>query len=100
MLPFPIRKNTEIFTFVLPVKDYIFVDALKRQFGKMSDSKLTNCFQPNLLHRVCKADIPISTYIPDEDCEMTLIHPSSIKLPESCEISYKNHKNLLDSITF
>ena len=62
------------------------MDALKRQFGKISENKLTNCFQPNLLHRVCKADIPISTYIPDEDCEMTLIHPSSTKLPESCEI--------------
>jgi hypothetical protein len=37
MLPFPIRKNAQIFSFVLPVKDYIFVYALKRQFGKISE---------------------------------------------------------------
>ena len=37
MLPYPVYKNSDVFTFILPAKDYIFVDNLKRQFGKITD---------------------------------------------------------------
>jgi hypothetical protein len=86
ILPYPIRKQ-DVFSFVNPVKENIFVDALKKQFGKMSTNELLGCFRPNELQKVCKANIPIFTYIPNSDCEMVLIHPSSTTVPESCEIT-------------
>jgi hypothetical protein len=72
--------------FVYSVKEYIFVDSLKKQYGKISTNELTGCFQPNTLQRICKADIPVFSYIPNVDCEMTLIHPSSTKIPEPCDV--------------
>jgi hypothetical protein len=87
VLPYPIPRQ-DIFVFINPAKEYIFVDAIQKQFGKMTTNELTGCFQPNLLQKVCKASIPVythtHTHIPNFDCEMTLIHPSSIKIPKSC----------------
>lgn len=85
ILPFPFPRQ-DAFVFVYPLKEYIFVNSLRSQFGKMSTNELAGCFQPNALHKVCKADVPIFSYIPDVDCEMTLIHPTSNKIPESCEV--------------
>jgi len=41
---------------------------------------------PNELSYVCKENIPIVTYVPNYDCESTLIHPSTISIPHNvCE---------------
>jgi hypothetical protein len=85
VLPFPTPRQ-DIFVFISPAKEYIFVDAVKKQFGKMTPDELTDCFQPNLLQKVCKANISVYTHVPNLDCEMTLIHPSSTKIPKSCEV--------------
>lgn len=69
VLSYPIPRH-DVFVFVHPVKEYIFVDSLKRQFGKMSTNELTGCFQPNLLQKLCKANVPIFTYVPDTNCDM------------------------------
>jgi hypothetical protein len=58
VLPYSIIRH-DIFIFIHPVKEYIFVDSLKKQYGKMSTNELTGCFQPNILQKVCKANIPI-----------------------------------------
>jgi hypothetical protein len=86
ILPFPTFKQDNVFSFIYPSKDYIFMDSLKRQYGKLSNNELTKCFQPNLMQKVCKEDIPILTYIPGNDCESTLLHPSSQDIPLTCEI--------------
>jgi hypothetical protein len=85
VLPYPIPRQ-DIFVFINPSKEYIFVDSIKRQFGKMTTTELTGCFQPNPLRKVCKANIPVYTHIPNLDCEMTLIHPLSTQVPKSCEV--------------
>jgi hypothetical protein len=86
MLPFPSLRQENVFAFIHPSKDYIVMDSLKRQFCKLSSEELSKCSQINIMHHVCKQDIPIVTYIPGSDCESTLLHPSSQSIPPSCEV--------------
>ena len=86
ILPFPTFKQNNVFSFIYSLKDYIFMVSLKRQYGKLSTNELTRCFEPNPLQKVCKEDIPILSYIPGNDCESTLLHPSSQNIPPTCEI--------------
>jgi hypothetical protein len=86
ILPFPTLKRDSVFSFIYPSKDFIFMDSLKKQYGKLSANEVTKCFQPNPLQKVCKEDVPIMTYIPGNDCESTLLHPSSQNIPPTCEV--------------
>ena len=70
------------------MKDFTFTDAMRQKYGKMSYPELQACLMPNELTYVCKEILPIFTYIANEDCEATLIHPSTISLPDKlCELS-------------
>jgi hypothetical protein len=51
----------------------------------MTANELTGCFELNEFKHVCREEIPISTYIPGIDCEATLLHLSTTKLPDNCE---------------
>ena len=52
----------------------------------MSYPELSTCLMPNELSYVCKENIPIVTYVPNDECESTLIHPSTISIPHKvCE---------------
>ena len=84
--PFPIRQQENVFVYIAATKDFIFTDAMRHKYGKMTYQELQACFTPNALSYVCKGDVPILTYIPNEDCESTLIHPSTISIPNNvCE---------------
>jgi hypothetical protein len=58
VLHYPIPKQ-DVFVFIYSLKEYIFLDSLKKQHGKIFTNKLTGCFQPNILQGICKADIPV-----------------------------------------
>jgi hypothetical protein len=61
----------------------------------MTSNELTRCFHPNDISYVCKEEIPIHTYIPETDCESTLLHPSTIKIPYHCEYRFLKLKHTL-----
>jgi hypothetical protein len=68
------------------VKDFIFTDAMRQKYGKISYPELQACLMPNELTSLCKETLPIFMYIPNEDCAPTLIHPSTIAFPDQlCE---------------
>ena len=81
-------------------KDFIFTDAMRHKYGKMAYQELQACFTPNALSYVCKENVPILTYIPNEDCESTLIHPSTVSIPNNvCEQRFDKFRTyLLDTI--
>jgi hypothetical protein len=54
----------------------------------MTPNELANCFRPSEIKYVCKEDIPIYTYVPEVDCESTLLHPSTDKVPKVCEYRF------------
>jgi hypothetical protein len=54
----------------------------------MTTNELSGCFQPNEITYVCREEIPIYTYIPEVDCEATLLHPSTTRIPDSCECRF------------
>jgi hypothetical protein len=54
----------------------------------MTTNELSNCFQLNEIVYVCKEEIPIYTYVPEVDCESTLLHSSTTKVPETCEYKF------------
>ena len=57
-----------------------------QKYGKLSYPELQACLMPNELSYVCKENVPIITYIPNVDCESTLIHPSTMLIPSKvCE---------------
>jgi hypothetical protein len=87
VLPLPIalsRKNST-YAYVNFNKELIFNDPLRQHYGKMSANELSECFHPNEFYYVCKEEIPIYTYVPDWDCEATLLQPSVTKVPSTCE---------------
>jgi hypothetical protein len=55
---------------------------LRERFGKMNYSDLQECTQPNEITYICKETLPILTYNQNEDCESSLIHPSTTSLPK------------------
>jgi hypothetical protein len=90
LLPFPVvvKKQEITYGYINFNKEFIFSDSLRQRFGKMTTNELTGCFQPNKLTYVCKEEIPIYTYIPEMDCEATLLHPSTTKIPDNCEYRF------------
>ena len=61
---------------------------MRQHYGKMTANELTGCFQPSEFLHVCREEIPIYTYTPDVDCESTLLHPSTTKIPSICEYRF------------
>lgn len=89
VIPFPVIMQSNVTTKMLNVrKEYVFVDALNRQYGHTSQYELDNCLQPNKLNYVCAEIAPIVTYVPNVDCIATLLHPSTNELPSSCTFNY------------
>jgi len=59
---------------------------MRQRYGKMNYPELQASLKPNEITYVCKETLPIITYTPKEDCEATLIHPSTTSLPKGlCE---------------
>jgi hypothetical protein len=90
LLPFPaqIRKEETTYGYINFNKEFIFSDAVRQHFGKMSTNELTGCFHPNEFLYVCREEIPIYTYVPEQDCESTLLHPSTTTIPKNCEYRF------------
>lgn len=59
---------------------------MHQHYGKLTSNELQLCFQPNKLHFVCKKEIPIYTYVQGMDCKASLLHPSTQKVPENCNL--------------
>jgi hypothetical protein len=87
VLPFPVKihKEQTAYSYVNFNKGFLFSDSLRQHYGKMTTNELANCFQPNYMTYVCKEEISIYTYVPEADCEATLLHPSTVKAPDICE---------------
>jgi hypothetical protein len=95
IIPFPVADPTQNendpatqkYMFVVPQKELIFTDSMRKQFGKMNLKELEACHMVNELTHVCQDKILLSNYAPGEDCEASLLHPSSQIIPkEVCEI--------------
>jgi hypothetical protein len=75
-----------VFVYVNSNEDYMFVDAMRHKYGKLNQVDLQACYWPNELHYVCQEMVLIQTYVPKEDCDATLLHPSTTSLPiKVCE---------------
>jgi hypothetical protein len=84
--PFPAKQQDCVFVYIEATKDFIFVDAMRQRFSKINYPDLQECTQPNEITYVCKETLPILTYSANDDCESSLIHPSTTSLPKgSCE---------------
>jgi hypothetical protein len=89
LLSFPVLVHKEsTYGYINFNKEFIFSNSLRQHYGKMTINELSNCFQPNEITYVCKEEIPIYTYVPEIDCEATLLHPSTTKVPDNCEYRY------------
>jgi hypothetical protein len=75
-----------VFVYVEITKEFLFTDSTRHTNGKLSYPELQAYFMLNDLNYVYKENIPIVTYVPNADCESTLIHPSTTFLPyKICE---------------
>jgi hypothetical protein len=93
LLPFPVkvRKKEEVtYGYVNLNKEFIFSDTLRQHYGKMTSNELSGCFRPNEVTFVRKEEIPMYTYVPEVHCEATLLHPSTTRVPDSCEYIFLN----------
>ncbi|PNF21356.1 hypothetical protein B7P43_G18011, partial [Cryptotermes secundus] len=81
IIPFPVSDPTHKERDPATQK-YMFV-----QFSKINFEDLQACYMANKLTYVCQDKVLLSNYIPGEDCEASLLHPSSQFVPkEVCEI--------------
>jgi hypothetical protein len=96
LLPFPVavKQGESTYSYVNFNKGFIFSDYLRQHFGKMTTNELTGCFQPNefmyVCMYVCREEIPIYTYIPEVNCEATLLHPSTTESPIIVSTDFSN----------
>ena len=80
------EQQEKVFVYFEITKEFIFTDAMRHKYGKMSYPELQTSLMPNELSYVCKENIPIVTYVPNDDCESTFIHPFTISIPHKvCE---------------
>ena len=80
------EQQEKVFVYFEITKEFIFTEAMRHKYGKMSYPELQTCLMPNELSYICKENIPIVTYVPNDNCESTLIHPSTISiLHKVCE---------------
>jgi hypothetical protein len=75
--PFPIKQHENVLVYIETQKDFIFVDVMRHKYDKMTYQELQTCLPPNKFSYVCQENVPILTYLTNEDCEATLIHPST-----------------------
>jgi hypothetical protein len=75
--------------------EFVFGDPLRQRYGKMTTNDLTGCCQPNEFLYVCREHVTIYTYIPEMDCEATLLHTSKTKIPRNCEYRFSNLSKIL-----
>ena len=80
------EQQEKVFVYFEITKEFIFTDAMRQKYGKMSYPDLQACLMPNELSYVCKENIPIVTYVTNDDCESTLNHPATLSIPlKVCE---------------
>src|SRR5215469_3338428 len=65
LLPVPMKQHANVFVYIGTKRDFIFVDAMKNKYGKMSHQELQACLMPNEFNYVCQGNLPIHTYIPN-----------------------------------
>jgi hypothetical protein len=89
IIPFPVSDPTQKerdpihkYMFIVPQKELIVTDSMRRQFGKMNLEELRACHTVNELTHVCQDKILLTNYVPGEDCEASLLHPSSQFIPK------------------
>ena len=83
--PFPMEQQGKVFAYFEITKN-LFLQTLRHKYGKMSYPELQACLMPNELSYVCKENISIVTYVPNDGCESALIHPSTMSIPHKvCE---------------
>jgi hypothetical protein len=54
-------QQDNVFVYVEPAKDFIFVDAMRQRYDKMNYPELLACLKPNELTHTCKETQPIRT---------------------------------------
>jgi hypothetical protein len=86
MQPFPVRQQDKVFAYIQSTQDFIFVDAMRNKYDKLKFQELQACLMPNKLTYVCQETFPLYTFKPNDDCESTLLHPSTLILSKQlCE---------------
>ena len=89
IIPFPapanlFNKSSSKHLYIDSAKDFIISDAVHQRFAKMTRYQVERCFELNEMRYVCKEEFPILTYKNGDDCEATLLHPSTTEVPNSC----------------
>ena len=89
VVPFPtpghlFNKSSSKYLYIEPAKEFIISDAVHQRFAKMTRYQVDKCIQLDELNLVCKEEFPLTSYQPGEDCEATLLHPSTTQAPISC----------------
>ena len=81
-----VQASEKVFVYFKITKEFIFTGAMRQKYGKMSYPGLQAYLMPSELNYVCKENIPILTHVANDDCESTLIHPSTMSIPPKvCE---------------
>ena len=89
IIPFPVsghlfNKSSNKYLYIESAKEFIISDALHQRYAKMMRHQVDKCFQLDELNFVCKEEFPIVSYKAGDDCEATLLHPSTTEAPKSC----------------
>jgi hypothetical protein len=85
VLPLPIKiKNTDLkFTFILPEREYLFMDIAKQYYARLRADKFKECKLMINNHRLCKQNYPVQVKHVNEECEPELLQ-SIRSRPSSC----------------
>lgn len=89
IVPFPapanlFNKSSTKHLYIESTREFIITDSLHQRFAKMTRYQVEKCYQLNEMKFICKESFPITSYKAGEDCEATLLHPSTTETPSTC----------------
>ncbi|XP_049835646.1 uncharacterized protein LOC126279107 [Schistocerca gregaria] len=78
-LPVEVDRNTRLFTYIAPEKEFLLMDDAKRQYVKLSNEQLV-CKKIEPDHSICKETFVLLSTYDHEVCEARMLQPI-IKIP-------------------
>ena len=72
-LPIPIKNTDTRFTFILPEREYLFMDTAKRYYARLRVTEIKECKLITSRHRVCKQNNPVQLTHEYEECEVEML---------------------------
>ncbi|KAJ4430359.1 hypothetical protein ANN_22575 [Periplaneta americana] len=97
VIPFPKRTNStsDKYIYLEPSREFILSEPTRQAYAKLTEKNVEDCLHIDDTRMICKQDFPVINFQAGEDCEASLLHPSTAAIPTSCKQRVLELRNTL-----